>query len=89
MCPVPHVAADDRHAPPLAARMTKGVSSLVRKAWRAYSERRASRTTIAVLHTLDDPTLRDIGISGSEIESLVQRGSNRRRRYDATWPWRA
>jgi hypothetical protein len=31
---------------------------------------------------------RDIGISPSEIESIVHCAVDRRRRYDANWLWR-
>jgi uncharacterized protein YjiS (DUF1127 family) len=75
-------AAADR-VPSLPAR----ASSLLRRAWRVYWERRARRATIMILHSLDCRTLRDIGISPSEIESLVQCGGDRRRRYDAGWLW--
>jgi hypothetical protein len=42
-----------------------------------------------ILQSLDDRTLRDIGISPSEIESLAQCGGDRRRRYDAGWMGRS
>jgi uncharacterized protein YjiS (DUF1127 family) len=41
-----------------------------------------------LLQSLDDRTLHDIGISPSEIESLVRCPSDHRRRYDASWLWR-
>jgi uncharacterized protein YjiS (DUF1127 family) len=65
--------------------------SLVRTAWRAYWDWSARRTTVMILRSLDRRTLHDIGINPSEIESLVNgcRDGDRRRRYDAAWPWRS
>jgi uncharacterized protein YjiS (DUF1127 family) len=60
----------------------------VRKAWRAYWDWRARRLTVMMLSSLDARTLHDIGISPSEIESLVRCSAGRRRRYDAGWVWR-
>jgi len=42
-----------------------------RTAWRRYWMQRAQRATVLILQSLDDRTLRDIGISPSEIESCV------------------
>jgi len=67
----------------LAAR----AGGLIRGAWRAYWEWRARKVTILLLKSLDRRTLHDIGIAESEIESLVCAGSDRCRRYDATWLW--
>jgi uncharacterized protein YjiS (DUF1127 family) len=67
------------------ARRTAG---LVRKAWRAYWDRRARKVTVLLLSSLDRRTLHDIGVNPSEIESLVQCCDDRRRRYDAGWIWR-
>jgi uncharacterized protein YjiS (DUF1127 family) len=65
-----------------------GLAPLVRRAWRAYWAWRARRVTVMLLQSLDDRTLHDIGISPSEIESLVHCPIGRRRRYDASWLWR-
>ncbi len=63
-------------------------AGFVRTWWLAYWEWRARKATILILHALDRRTLNDIGIDPSEIESLVQsRACDRRRRYDAAWPW--
>ena len=62
---------------------------LIRAAWRAYWERRARRATVLLLRSLCPRTLHDIGIAPSEIESLVYGcEADRRRCYDAAWPWR-
>jgi uncharacterized protein YjiS (DUF1127 family) len=63
-------------------------AGLVRKAWRAYWDWRARRVTVMILSSLDARTLRDIGISPGEIESLVQCHGGHRQRYDASWLWR-
>ena len=42
-----------------------------RKAWGAYARWRERRVAVQELHALDDRTLRDIGISRSEIEWAV------------------
>ena len=66
------------------------IAAMARRGWRAYWERRARRATVLILCSLDDRTLRDIGISPSEIELCVYgRGNDRRRRYNASWPWRS
>jgi uncharacterized protein YjiS (DUF1127 family) len=51
----------------------------VRKAWSAYWQRRAQAATMAVLSSLDDRTLKDLGLHRSEIGSLVY-GTRRERR---------
>jgi uncharacterized protein YjiS (DUF1127 family) len=80
----PHAGAAIGVAPTFVSR----AASLVRRAWRAYWERRARKSTVFILRSLDARTLHDIGISPSEIESLVQCNDERRRRYDAAWLWR-
>jgi uncharacterized protein YjiS (DUF1127 family) len=62
---------------------------LVGRWWRAYWDWRARKATVFILHSLDRRTLGDIGVDPSEIESLVWcEACDRRRRYDAAWPWR-
>lgn len=57
-----------------------------RRVWRRYWERRARRATHYMLSSLDDATLRDIGLSRSEIASAVYSApGDRRHRYDARW----
>lgn len=82
-----HLAATTGRAEPsLATR----AGALVWRAWQAYWERRAREATVRILHSLDERTLRDIGISPGEIESTVydQRGG-RGRTYDAAWRCRS
>lgn len=65
-------------------------AAFARRGWRTYWDRRARKATVLILHALDDRTLRDIGITPSEIESCVYgKDGDRRRRYHATWPWRS
>jgi uncharacterized protein YjiS (DUF1127 family) len=59
---------------------------MVRRWWRAYWNRRARLATVLILQSLDDRTLRDIGISPGEIESCVYgKWGDRKRSYDASW----
>ncbi len=74
-----------RDTSPLAHR----VLGLVHRSWQRYWEWRARRATVIILMSLDARTLRDIGISPGEIESLVQSSPGGRRRYDADWLWRS
>lgn len=82
----PSMTACIRRKPPAtdAARVT----GIIRKAWRAYWDWRARRLTVMLLSSLHPRTLRDIGVSPSEIESLVRCGGGHRRSYDASWLWR-
>jgi uncharacterized protein YjiS (DUF1127 family) len=75
---------------PEAGRRPSGLAARagqhIRRHWRAYWDRRARKATVLLLHSLDERTLRDIGIRPGEIESLVYcRGDDRLRPYDAAW----
>jgi len=55
-------------------------------AWRAYWEWQRRRTTVRILAALDERTLKDIGISPSEITSYAYGDPDqRRRRCEASW----
>jgi uncharacterized protein YjiS (DUF1127 family) len=47
------------------------VAGFLKREWTAYLTRRARRATVRILRNLDDATLRDIGLSRSEVESVV------------------
>ena len=81
------IATTDHGTPTVAARAGHRIAG----AWRAYWERRARRATIALLHSLDDRTLHDIGVGRSEISSIVYgRHGDRTRSYEEAWPlWHA
>ena len=65
---------------------TGGLSDFLRRAWRRYLDWRARRMTAHILRSLDERTLRDIGISAGEIDSVVYgRLGDRRCRYHAHW----
>lgn len=55
------------------------VTGAVNGTWVAYWTRRAERATVLALHSLDDRTLKDIGMDRSEIESVVYSRSHDRR----------
>jgi len=64
-----------------------GVQAIAR-AWQTFWAWRAKRVTMELLASLDDRTLRDIGVSRGEIMSLVYgRRGDRRRCYDEAWRW--
>jgi uncharacterized protein YjiS (DUF1127 family) len=54
--------------------LAKAVLAAAGKWWRAHTIRRARIAAIRELHALDDRTLRDIGVSRSEIEWVVVYG---------------
>jgi uncharacterized protein YjiS (DUF1127 family) len=54
------------------------VGGAVQLAWRAHWRRRAARATLHILRSLDDRTLKDIGIDRSEIGSVVCGARDRR-----------
>jgi uncharacterized protein YjiS (DUF1127 family) len=58
-------------------------AGLLSRVWAAYQTRRSKRATLRILRELDDATLRDIGLSRSEVESLVYgTPGDRRVNYD-------
>jgi uncharacterized protein YjiS (DUF1127 family) len=54
-----------------AAGVAAAALAMAGKAWRAYARWCERRAAVRELHALDDRTLRDIGISRSEIEWVV------------------
>jgi len=68
------------------ATLTVGAADRIARAWRGYWQHRAKRATVELLHSLDDRTLRDIGVSRCEITSVVYgRAGDRTRSYDEAW----
>lgn len=66
--------------------LVERTAHLLRAAWRGYWARRAQKATVLILQSLDERTLRDIGIGSGEIESSVYgKARDRRRRYDERW----
>ena len=79
-----------RAIPSSAARLQAGARNLRRlahRAWRLYWERQARRSTMMLLHSLDDRTLADIGFQRSEIYSAVYGSQDRVRPYHPIWMW--
>jgi uncharacterized protein YjiS (DUF1127 family) len=50
---------------------TQGLGQILKRGWDAYWRRRAKRTAVMMLHSLDDHCLHDIGVDRSEIESVI------------------
>ena len=66
--------------------LTNRVAGFAGQAWRTYWNWRARQATVQILRSLDVRTLRDIGLSPSELESVVYgRPGERRRRYYDGW----
>jgi uncharacterized protein YjiS (DUF1127 family) len=61
---------------------SSGLGEKIAGFWQAYMEHRAKRATVRILQSLDARTLKDIGVSRGEINSLVYGdGRDRARRY--------
>ena len=68
------------------ATLAGGAGDRIARVWRRYWQRRAKRATVDLLHSLDDRTLRDIGLSRCEITSVVYgRPGERMRCYEEAW----
>jgi uncharacterized protein YjiS (DUF1127 family) len=61
----------ERLSPSRSATLAGRIRRAARSVWRSYWRRRAERATLFMLHSLDDRTLKDIGIDRSEIESVT------------------
>jgi uncharacterized protein YjiS (DUF1127 family) len=82
-----HLTTANHSAVPTPMTRAAGIA---RRAWHTYWDWRARQATVEILRTLDSRTLHDIGLSRSEIESVVHgKRGDRRRCYDAGWRWRA
>jgi uncharacterized protein YjiS (DUF1127 family) len=67
----------------VSASRRQGASGFLKREWSAFWARSAQRATVRILRGLDDATLRDIGLSRSEIDSVVYgRPDDRRLRYE-------
>jgi uncharacterized protein YjiS (DUF1127 family) len=62
--------------------MAARLAALARRGWHAYWQRRTRRATLLLLASLDERTLRDIGLSPSEITSVVYGSPDRIRSYE-------
>lgn len=63
---------------PRTVSLARRIGHASQGAWRKYWRRRAERATLFILHSLDDRTLKDIGMDRSEIESVVYGACDRR-----------
>src|SRR5262245_30175221 len=66
-----HVASALASPHPAHVSIGRKAANLARHVWARYWTRRAAHATVAVLHSLDDRALKDIGLDRSEIESVV------------------
>jgi uncharacterized protein YjiS (DUF1127 family) len=80
-CPQP---AEEADRPACSPSLIASAGALIHRAWRSYWDWRARQVTVLLLSSLDSRTLHDIGISPSEIESVVWSSCDRCRRYDAS-----
>ena len=81
------ISSCHQHVPALRDR----AGGRIAQAWRSFWQWRTRRAAVDMLHSLDDRTLRDIGVGRSEITSVVYgRPCDRTRRYNEAWrPWHA
>jgi uncharacterized protein YjiS (DUF1127 family) len=68
--------------------MAGRLAALARRGWHAYWQRRTRRATLLLLASLDERTLRDIGLNPSEITSVVYGAPDRIRGYTTGCPLR-
>lgn len=70
-------------------RLATGLSfrAALARAWQVYWDWQRRRTTVRILASLDERTLKDIGISPSEITSYAY-GDPEQRRRTCTQSWR-
>lgn len=61
------------------------IGDFLASTWLGWKQRRARHLTVERLASLDDRTLRDIGLDRSEIDSAVEGRQDRLRRYDDRW----
>ena len=61
---------------------SQGIANFLTAAWRRYRQQWRRRATMHILYKLDDRSLKDIGLTRSEIEPVVRglpnRGAHRR-----------
>ena len=59
---------------PVMASAAERILDMAQRAWASYWAYRAQLAAVAMLHSLDDRALKDIGLDRSEIESVVHAG---------------
>ena len=78
-----HATISSRRPAPTMARRIGRVAGQV---WSAYWDWRARKATARILYSLDTRTLRDIGLTPGEIESVVYgRPGDRQQCYRDGW----
>ncbi len=62
------------------------LAGLTARTWTTWQQRRAQRKTVRILNGLDSRTLKDIGVTPGEIESVVYGDPHDRTRlYRSNW----
>ena len=80
------VLSEKDAAGPTAA-STRGVSSLLKRFWRAILERRQRRSLRGSLHDLSDRELMDIGLTRDEIDYITPHRAIDKLRDSTTYLW--
>ncbi len=63
---------------PAHVKMTRVLASFLAARWRKYRYQRRLRATMRLLQKLDDRSLKDIGLTRSEIEPAIRHLPDRR-----------
>ena len=67
--------------------LSASLVAAIRATWHSYRTARAKRLSVAVLSGLDRHTLKDIGLTPGEVESVVYgQPGDRLQQHDDRWP---
>ena len=80
-------ALSDKDAAGATAASTRSVSSLLKRYWLAFQERRQRQSLRATLHDLSDRELMDIGVTRGEIDYIARHQAVDRLRDSTRYPW--
>jgi uncharacterized protein YjiS (DUF1127 family) len=80
-------ALSEKDAAGQTAAWTRGVSSLLKRYWRAFQERCQRQSLQAALSCLSDRELMDIGLTGDEIDYITPQRAIDRLRDSTMYPW--
>jgi uncharacterized protein YjiS (DUF1127 family) len=83
----PDDALSEKDAAAPAAASARRVSSLLKRYWRAFQERRRRQSLRDTLHELSDRELMDIGLTRAEIDYIASHRAIDRLGDSATYLW--